>query len=428
MTPGKAGIAAVIGLIGLQAAPPEHTAALQSIRQAFQERYVFPEMRTTIVARLDQAQKSGRYDVDDPVAFAERITQDLQDVSHDNHLSLRVDPAAYAAARAPRTSDEGQDAYERRRALRNHHGLTETRILPGNIRYLKLEEFAWINDETGAVYDAAMRFLKDGDAVIIDLRGNGGGSHAAVRYLVSHFLDGDTLLLTFLEGSKPPTQSHALEHLPAGRLKGKPLYVLINDRVASAAEEFACHVEQFKLGELVGATTAGGANNNILLPIAPNFILSVSYGRPVHAVSQANWEGVGIKPTVETPPAQELDVASLLAFKRLSASAGAPPAVVAEYAWARTAVEARLRPVTIQPERLQTLAGRYGDADVALRDGVLWLTRPRRQPTRLKPLTAEGLFLIEGSDVLRVRFAHDRLELLALGAPAPRVFLREPRP
>jgi C-terminal processing protease CtpA/Prc len=40
--------------------------------------------------------------------------------------------------------------------------------------------------------------------VIIDLRGNGGGSAAAVQYLTSHLLGADTLLLTFLDGSETP--------------------------------------------------------------------------------------------------------------------------------------------------------------------------------------------------------------------------------
>ena len=38
---------------------------------------------------------------------------------------------------------------------------------------------------------------------------------------------------------------------------GKPLYVLTGGSSASAAEEFIGHVAGFKLGELVGETTAG---------------------------------------------------------------------------------------------------------------------------------------------------------------------------
>ena len=75
--------------------------ALKAIEQKFQEMYVFPEMRPKIVERLNQEQQVGRYDVDDPNLFAERVTRDLKDVAHDEHLALRVDPAAYAAALAP---------------------------------------------------------------------------------------------------------------------------------------------------------------------------------------------------------------------------------------------------------------------------------------------------------------------------------------
>jgi hypothetical protein len=279
-----------------------------------------------------------------------------------------------------------------------------------------------VRDETGAVYDDAIRFLKDGDAVIIDLRGNGGGSAAAVQYLTSHFLGADTLLLTFLEGSVTPSQSRTLNHLPAGRLMSKPLYVLIDGGVASAAEEFAYHVQQFKLGELVGAKTAGAANNNRMVPIAPAFILSVSVGRPLHAISNTNWEGAGIRPTVEAPPEQALDIAHSLALARLVQIPGVTPEALTDYAWARTAVEARLNPVSMSAKQLRALAGDYGEVSVAFRDGALWLARPNRRTRRLTPLSSDGLFAVEGVDILRVRFMGKGLQLLWHGEGNPRVF------
>ena len=385
------------------------------------DEYVFPEMRAKLVERLNSAEKAGRYDVRDPHLLAERVTEDLRAVARDGHLSLQLSPAAYAAALAPPASDRGSDAYFKRRAVRSHHGLAEMRILPGNIRYLRITGFEWVPDESGEAYDGAMRFLKDGDAIIIDLRGNGGGSAAAVQYLTSHFLPADTLLLTFVQGSETPFQSRTLNHLPAGRLRGKPLYVLIDGGVASAAEEFAYHVQQFKLGELVGAKTAGGANNNRLVPVAPAFMLSVSFGRPVHAVSGTNWEGAGISPTVEAAPEQALDVAQSLALTRLAGARGSSQEVLAEYDWARSGVEARLRPAAVPQSRLRELAGAYGEVKVELRDGALWIKRLERPARRLVPLTGDGLFAVEGAEVLRVRFKAGALELLRLGE-ATRVF------
>ncbi|WP_224242549.1 S41 family peptidase [Hyalangium gracile] len=400
----------------------DRAAALKGIQAAIEKSYVFPELRAPIIQRLQQARQAGRYEQDDPILFAERITEDLRAASRDGHMSLSAAPGQYAAALAPPASEEGSEAFHRRRAIRFHHGLAELKLLPGNIRYLRITGFEWVRDETGAAYDGAMRFLRDGDAAIIDLRGNGGGSSAAVQYLTSHFLDEDTLLMTFLQESEPPNQSRTLSHLPAGRMKGKPLYVLIDGGVASASEEFAYHVQQFKLGELVGARTAGGANNNALLPITPGFILSISVGRPAHALSNTNWEGVGIQPTVEAPPEQALDVALSLALTRLSRERAADPVALAEYDWARIQVEARRHPPVVAPTRLKTLAGRYGEVSVTLRDNALWLTRPDRPTRRLSPLTADGLFAVDGMDFLRVRFTARSLELQWQGEPAPRVY------
>lgn len=406
------------------ATPPEHAAALQAIITAFEEQYVFPEMRPRIVQHLKDADRSGRYDTQDATEFAERITADLQKVSGDKHLWLSVDPAGYAAAISAGDESAREQALWQRAAVREHHGLTEMKVLSGNVRYLRVSRFDWLNDQTGAAYDRAMSFLKDGDAVIIDLRGNGGGSHSAVRHLVSHFMDGDVLEMTFLEGSKPPVQSRTHEHLPAGRLKGMPLYVLIDLSSASAAEAFAYDVQQFKLGELVGGKTVGAANNNTLLPVAPQFILSLSYGRPVHPASNTNWEGVGVTPNVAADSTQALEVAHSLALKRLSEQDGVSEENLLEYTWARDAVEASLHPVTITKDRLQRLAGSYGSYKVEFRDGVLWLIRRDRAPARMSPMTADGLFSVERINSVRVKLTGKTLEVLRPGQPQPQVLPR----
>jgi hypothetical protein len=430
------GIAAAFDTSGASAQEPvrlsakQRDAALAAIRKEFQDGYVFPEMRPRIIERLDASQRAGNYNTDDPMQFSDRITRDLREVSDDRHLSLRVNPTAYAAAKSEPKGDAGQEAYYRRLAERSNHGLGEMKILPGNIRYLRITGFHWINDETGAAYDAAMRFLQGGDAIVIDVRNNGGGSHGAVRYLVSHFMEPDTLELSFLEGSKPPNQSRTLEYLPAGRLKGKPLYVLINGQTASAAEAFAYDVQQFHLGELIGARTVGAANNNRLVPIAPDFIMSVSYGRPLHAVSGGNWEGKGVAPDLDTPPGQALEAAQERALQRLLQTKDLSPEQQRDYAWAQTGVAARLHPVTVDSNALAALAGRYrwGRApepiEVAQREEGLWLTLPRRPPARLTPLTRD-LFAVDGYETLRVRLDGEQLEMLWVDEATPRVYSRE---
>jgi hypothetical protein len=422
----------------------ERDGVLAEVSAALRESYVFPEKVGAIVERLEQSRKAGRYELDDAAILAERITQDLQAASGDHHLYMNYAPTRAAPmaprmrmrvpgdgeARRPAPGDGearrqapgGDEA--RRQALRDHHGLAELKLLPGNLRYLRITGFQWVPEETGPAYDAALRFLKEGDAVIIDLRGNGGGSHEAVRYLVSHFMDGGVLEMTFLEAGMPPEQSRTLEDVPAGRLTGKPLYVLIDGNSASAAEAFAYDVAHFKLGQLVGAKTAGGANNNRFVPIRPGFLLSVSVGRPVHPVTHSNWEGVGVAPTVEAPPARALEIAQSLALTQLARTAGVTPEALADYEWARIAIEAALHPVTLPAAKLKPLAGRYGEVEVTLREGALWMARKGRPDRRLSPLTADGLFAVEGSDLLRVRFTAKTLETLWRGDPATRVYPR----
>jgi hypothetical protein len=118
-------------------------------------------------------------------------------------------------------------------------------------------------------------------------------------------------------------------------------------------------------------------------------------------------------------------------LKRLAQAPGVSPPAQAEYAWASVAVEARLHPVAFELTRLKTLVGHYGKAnagygqvDVDFHEGALWFHQPNRPPSRLAPLTAEGLFAIEGNERLRARITGKVLELWWWDDPAPRLFAR----
>lgn len=407
----------------------QRAAAVAAIISTVESRYVFPDRVPAIRDRLNEGLSSGRYDTADPGVFAERVTADLRESSGDRHMYLNNDPAQYAAAvgsDAEAGDNPALQAIWAAAARRSNNGLTEMRILPGNVRYLRISGFHWVADRTGQAYDDAMRFMRDGDALVIDLRGNGGGDHAAVRYLLSHFMDPDELDITFLEAGKDPVQSRTLDNVPAGRLRGKPLYVLISRQVGSAAEAFAYDVQQFRLGTLVGATTAGAANNNTFVPVAPGFMLSVSYGRPVHPVSGSNWEGVGVSPDVAVDPTTALDTAALLALKSLLARAEADPADRADWAWAESGIEGRLNPVTMAPARLRALAGTYGGRVILFEEGKLFWRRASGPKVALVPMTADGLFTAEGyDDRLRLRLTGAALEMHWLDEPAPSRFARD---
>jgi hypothetical protein len=384
-------------------APADSKVVVAEIRRVLADNYVLPDMRPKLDAALAKSLAEGRYDVADPVTLAERINADLAAAGHDKHLNFRYAPeqAARVAALKREPEDGPPDARQLRAAQVQNHGLAEMKVLPGNIRYLEITGFVWAGPTTAQAYDNAMRFLGGGDAVIIDLRRNGGGSPEAVQYLVSHFLAPGTSLVTFHMGPVKVDKLAALPQLPAGRMVGKPLYVLTSGRTASAAEEFTGHVAGFRLGELIGQTTAGAGFRNDFFPIPGGFVLSVSVGRAVLASTGKDWEGVGIAPTTAVDLSKALEVAQLHAARRLAATA--PPREKAQLEAMAAVLAAQIDPVaTALP--LAAYAGTFGERTIRVEDGKLTYQRTGGPKLTMIPV-GPNLFAFDGDPGTRLEYA-----------------------
>ena len=258
-----------------------------------------------------------------------------------------------------------------------------------------------------------------GDAVIIDLRGNGGGNSDAANLFSKSFL--------------APDPDPARATLPASRARdphwiGKPTYLLVDGGDASAAEAVAYGAQQENTATIVGSTTYGGANNNRKFPIAPQFVLSVSYNRPVNPISGTNWEGVGVKPDIDVEGEQALEAAELDALGRLSRTTGLSSQRLAEYRWAGVGINARLHPVTVDPMRLRPLAGVYGTVELKMSpEGLRFYRadRPKRpQGVVMTPLDDSGLFEVPGYADLRLRVTGPDLVLMHGAEDAQESFKR----
>lgn len=381
-------------------------AAVKQITAAIAREYVFTDLRRAVIDRLQTAERAHRYDTEDPTEFAERITLDLQTVSHDGHLYLRNAPSEYAAALAPPESPSGLLAHQQAVAEREHHGLTRLEVLPGNIRYLKISGFRWAPDGTTLkAYQDAAAFLAGGDAIVVDLRGNGGG--------VSDAADAFTREIVSL-----------------GSGGQRPLYFLIDRFVGSAAEAVSYDAKVRKTATLVGATTYGAANNNRKFPIAPQFVLSLSYNRPVHPLTGANWEGVGVAPDIAVAPNLALEAAELDFVTRTLAHPQLDADRRAEFVWLRDRLAAVLTPYAPPHGTLEPLAGTYGPISIRYEGEALRLYRPDRpnwpQGVLLTPMTADGVFAVEGTDDLRIRLANAALQILRPGGAAETFISAQP--
>jgi hypothetical protein len=239
-----------------------------------------------------------------------------------------------------------------------------------------------------------------GDAAIIDLRQNGGGSPQAVQYLVSHFMEPNRPLMTFHMAGNQTDRTSTLATLPAGRMVGKPLYVLTSGRSASAAEEFTGHVAGYKLGELIGEKTAGAGFRNQFFPLPGGYLISVSVGRAVLASTGKDWEGVGIAPTTAIDPEKALQVAQIHALRRLASTA--PPREKAAYEGTAAMLAAQVEPIaTALP--LAAYAGAFGERKVSVENGRLTLQREGGPKLVMIPIGA-NLFALETDATTRVEY------------------------
>ena len=402
---------AMLATNGVQAQQPaasaqtavDAKAVVADVTRILNENYVLPDMRPKLAAALSKGLAEGRYNLTDPNVLGERINADLEAVAHDRHLSMHPDPkqAAELAAR-PRgagADDAPPTAEEIRFADRLNHGILQLKVLPGNIRYMETVGFFWGGDKTREAYDNAMRFLKGGDAIIIDMRKNGGGSPEAVQYMISNFLKPNTPIVTFyMRGEKGDTWKSVAT--PNGTIAGKPLYILTGGRSASAAEEFIGHVNGFKLGDLVGETTAGAGYRNEFFPVTGGYVISVSVGRAVLASTGKDWEKVGIAPTIKASQDNALEVAQVSALRKLAATATGRDKEIME--GNAQVMEAQITPVsTALP--LPAYVGVYGVRHITSEDGGLTFQREGGPKGKLVAVGPNEFAFIE-DPMQRVKF------------------------
>lgn len=289
------------------------------------ENYVFPDKTPVIAKALRQKLASGGFDAAaDPKAFSDAVNAVLASAANDKHLHLIWSPRPLPPMMAGGEPPPEMIAMQQTMMRRRNYEVPKVEVLDGNIGYLKMNMFARPQN-AGPTIAAAMAFLQYTDALIFDLRDNGGGDPAMVAMVLSYLVPPHTEINRFhRRGNAVDEQIWALPYVPGGRWStDKPVYVLTGNRTASGAEEFAYDVQQMKRGTIVGGATWGGANPGGFMPIDAHFAIFVPNGAAVNPISHTNWEGVGVKPDVAVEPAAALETARRLALQKLIATAPA---------------------------------------------------------------------------------------------------------
>lgn len=180
-------------------------------------------------------------------------------------------------------------------------------ILPQNVGYVRYDSFA---DPIGeGNLDNVLFYLDPCDALIIDIRNNGGGDMTNVETLVRRFITERTLAGYISHKTGPGhddfSKPYAYYFDPAekGRIMwGKPVAVLTSRGTFSAANNFVSIMQYIPGVSIIGSTTGGGSG----MPF--NSELPNGWGVRFSACSVLDSKGLTTEFGIDPTPGCEVDL------------------------------------------------------------------------------------------------------------------------
>ena len=238
----------------------ERRQVLEQIAEQLAEGYLYLDKGREFAVEVKSVAAGDLFaSADRPPAFVGAVNDYLLELSNDRHLRIghRDGDPQGSPRRARRLvgpdggadgqphGEPGAGGHRVVRAVPSHgdgddvaeHGFVEARVLEGNLGYIDLRAFAG-SEAAKPSADAAMIRLAGTDALILDLRQNGGGAPYMVRYLSGFFFAEPThLASTMMRGWEEPRERWTLhEGRPTEAFVDKSVYVLTSRRTFSAAE------------------------------------------------------------------------------------------------------------------------------------------------------------------------------------------------
>lgn len=288
----------------------DKSSVITAVTEHLETAYVLPGRGAKAALRLkDEATRTELQTIEDGEAFAKVLTDILQEETGDGHLNVEYseEPIDLDAPAEDSFSEEEMNAYY---GPQLNHGVQKFERLEGNVGLLELSVFPPLN--MGAeTWFGALASVVNTDALIIDLRKNGGG--AETSELLKSFLVGGTprpLSGTYNRPSDESVQAWTWAHYPGKRYgEDKPVYILISKRTFSAAESVAYDMQALGRAVIVGEASGGGAHPFEYLPVHPHFVLWSVTERSVNPITGSNWQDVGVQPDIRVPADQALKAA-----------------------------------------------------------------------------------------------------------------------
>ena len=378
---------------------------VDSLSRSLIRNYVYLDTAIKMSTYIKKCLREGSYDrILNPKEFAQALTMDLRRIYNDAHLSITFDPQMLRALRDTSKTKAAQRRQENfKESGRQNFGFKKMEILNGNIGYVSFDRFYGFNDLAKEVVNTVFSFFKNVDALIIDLRNNGGGSPDMDRYISSFFLPPHTQLSGLYERRTNETET-AFTYQPSVSVSfaDKPLYILVNRRTFSAAEVFSYDLQNLHKATIIGEITGGGAHAVEPNGISNGFIGLIPFARAISPVTGTNFEGIGVKPDIKVSADSSLD-AAILSYYDYQLANTEDSGVIKKISWPRDFLKAKLHPYYTDSTTAKTYIGNFAGRMISFENGILWYLGRDGKKTKLVSLFP-GVYKMEGIDNMKIEF------------------------
>jgi len=302
-----------------------HAEVIQILSEKLRAYYIFPDMTEKICNGLQKHFDDGDYnDITEDEFFAYALTTHMQEICHDEHLWVKWHSGPLPDEEALRLSKEWDDE-QRLQAKLNNYGFYKVERMAGNVGYLDIRYFhrpSWGGD----IAVAAMNFLANMSAIIIDLRKCLGGYPGMISLISSYLLSEEPVQLgsIYWQDDGATQQYWTLPYVPGQKLEDKPLYILVSKETFSAAEGFAYDMQACKRGIIIGEQTDGGAHPGASYRLNEHFEAFIPIGCLTHPITKQNWEGLGVTPDILASSEQALIIAHKMVLESIIETDGNP--------------------------------------------------------------------------------------------------------
>ncbi|MTI31969.1 S41 family peptidase [Xanthovirga aplysinae] len=279
---------------------------VKEIQELMLTHYIFLEKAKETNSHLDQLMKENYFDAyTQPEELAKALTEQLRKITNDKHLG----------AYPPRQQKEEVDPivnFQKNLSRYYTPMINGFKYFDNNVGYLDMRFFGG-GEENYSKIDQVLQQLTLADALIIDMRKNGGGSPHTVQYLCSYFFDQHFLLNSIYSRNDDHTEELWTMDVQGKKRPKVPIYILSSERTFSGAEDFSYTMQNLKRATIIGEVTGGGAHPTRSFPLANGFEVRIPFARTINPITKTNWEGVGVIPDINIPADKALEKAKELA-------------------------------------------------------------------------------------------------------------------